>query len=285
MGSNIKGGFQELTKIHVSDIVEKTHIRADTVRAIVQKDFGQIHAVKARGFISILEREYNLDLDEWIHEYMDFKREESHGTTNQGYFVVAEQSDEEQKSKAKKWGISILVLVALVIIGYGLSTLSISATPSADSNTDIPLFEMNQTVDTNDSNDTNDTNSSLVSVVEANISEYNTTVNNQVPTVTDTAADGTVTPGKKIWIGLRNVSEKSFQSINGMEPFVLNSQKEYLLQAGHGFFTIQFAGKTYKPQTMHFTRLYISNGVIREVSKSEFEQMEKKAKNATTLRD
>jgi hypothetical protein len=286
MGSNTQGGFQELTKIQISDIVEKTHIRADIVRAIIQKDFGQIHAVKARGFISILEREYNLDLDEWIHEYMDFKRDESSASADQGYFVVANQSDDEQKSQAKSWGVSILAIAIVVIVGYGLTTLSTSMAPAADSNTDIPMFEMNQTMELNESNATNDNNESKIIAGENNGTENNaSSLIDQNISSSSSVQDGTVTPGKKIWIGLRNVSDKSFKSINGLEPFVLNGQKEYLLQAGHGEFTIQFNGKVYKPQTMHFTRVYICNGVVKEVSASEFDQMEKKAKSATSIRE
>ena len=70
-------GFEYLKTIPIETISEKTHIRINVIRDIMEKNFVAINNVKARGFITIIEKEFDVDLSEWINEYASFCNEKT----------------------------------------------------------------------------------------------------------------------------------------------------------------------------------------------------------------
>lgn len=62
-------GIEYLRKIGVEKIKEDTHLDTIKITDILEKRFDRLDYVRARGFINILEKEYHLDLSDWLAEY------------------------------------------------------------------------------------------------------------------------------------------------------------------------------------------------------------------------
>lgn len=61
--------LEYLKGIGIKEINKTTRLTTNKIDDILQKRFDKIESVRAKGFISILEREYGLDLSAWLKEY------------------------------------------------------------------------------------------------------------------------------------------------------------------------------------------------------------------------
>ena len=62
-------GLEKLREIGTHKIFERTHIAKKFVEDILNENFSSMNRVQFAGFLSILEREYNLDLHELSEAY------------------------------------------------------------------------------------------------------------------------------------------------------------------------------------------------------------------------
>jgi len=70
-------GFEKLKEIGAQKIHEKTHITKQHVQAVLHESFENINRVQFIGFISILEREYEIELDDLKAKGLAYFKEES----------------------------------------------------------------------------------------------------------------------------------------------------------------------------------------------------------------
>lgn len=61
--------LEKLREIGVREIAKATKISIAKLEDILQKRFKNIQRVRAQGFLNILEREYKVDLSDWLKEY------------------------------------------------------------------------------------------------------------------------------------------------------------------------------------------------------------------------
>lgn len=87
--------LEELKQIGVKDISKTTRLTINRIEDILNKRFEKIDRVRAQGFIHILEREYSVDLTEWLRLYGKFHNQEPLDTQD------APQT-EQQVQKAKQ---------------------------------------------------------------------------------------------------------------------------------------------------------------------------------------
>ncbi|RDU56358.1 hypothetical protein CQA49_01470 [Helicobacter sp. MIT 00-7814] len=66
-----------LSEVGLKEISKTTKLTTNKIDDILQKRFDKIDKIRAKGFIAILEREYNLNLSEWLKEYTIFLNKES----------------------------------------------------------------------------------------------------------------------------------------------------------------------------------------------------------------
>jgi hypothetical protein len=113
----------------VRNIVMDTHIDEKIIVSIIKYDFDKIPIVQAKGFIQILEREYKIDLSEWINEYNKYTID-NNIIPPESSFVLAK---DEQKS-SKKW---VVILIAVIVAAGAWFAISSSADKINDSNQSI----------------------------------------------------------------------------------------------------------------------------------------------------
>jgi len=93
------------------DISTKTKISENNINALLEGDFAKIKKVKTMGFISIIEREYNVNLSEFKKEALEFyaDNEEDNGISFQ--YDVPE--DSKEKSGLFRFIIILLIIYAV----------------------------------------------------------------------------------------------------------------------------------------------------------------------------
>jgi hypothetical protein len=90
-------------------ISQRTNISEENIGYLLNSDFGAIKRVKTLGFISILEREYKVDLDKLREEALAFYGE----TPEMGSVTLSLPIMEEKRGNSK-----LLWLLALLLLGY-----------------------------------------------------------------------------------------------------------------------------------------------------------------------
>ncbi|WP_294952627.1 hypothetical protein [Sulfurovum sp.] len=91
-------------------ISQKTKISEDNIEYLMNNDFGAIKKVKTLGFISILEREYHIDLSKLREDALAYYAEhDKNENVTLGLPIVV-----EEKSGRSKW----LWLLVAILLGY-----------------------------------------------------------------------------------------------------------------------------------------------------------------------
>lgn len=121
-----------LKKIGVKEINKTTKISVNKIEDILEKRFSNIQRVRVVGFLKILEREYKVDLSEWLKEYdesfiveVDISNESDssiveHPVSNL-YLDTQKQKDdliaERKKQIISKNRFYLLIIAVIVVIG------------------------------------------------------------------------------------------------------------------------------------------------------------------------
>ena len=145
----------KLKAIGLNEICKTTKLASSKIEDVLEKRFDKIDRVRAKGFIAILEREYNVDLRDWITLWQESqqedaksvsqvisKQDEEERTKRLAENVIKVQEKEKQKNKQKNyenqvlnlalssesakepdtesynWLYVILVLILLALMGY-----------------------------------------------------------------------------------------------------------------------------------------------------------------------
>ena len=114
-------GFNKLQELGSETIVAATHIPIAHVEKILNKEFEQFQKPQFFGFISILEREYKIDLSDLKQEFL-FARAEEEITEETGFDIAETSSKLLENRKAllqnKKviYGAAGSVVVLLLIV-------------------------------------------------------------------------------------------------------------------------------------------------------------------------
>jgi len=100
------------------DISSKTQISKNNIEALLEGDFSKITKVKTMGFISIIEREYGINLSEFKKEALEFysDKEEDNGISLQ--YDVPEETKE--KSGLFKF---IVILMIIYAVWYAFNNI------------------------------------------------------------------------------------------------------------------------------------------------------------------
>ena len=84
----------KLKAIGLNEICKTTKLASSKIEDVLEKRFDKIDRVRAKGFIAILEREYNVDLRDWITLWQESQQEDAKSVSQ----VISKQ-DEEERTK------------------------------------------------------------------------------------------------------------------------------------------------------------------------------------------
>jgi len=285
----MKKGLEELKNLDYELIVSKAHIMQSTLEHIINKRFENLNPVKAKGFVKILEREFDLDLSDWMQEFDAYYsiKEPEISTIDK---LNAEVLKGGKKSSSK---LALSIFVAAVVAGIGFFVYLQQKTLSEDANGSTSLQnEINETNASMAFNISFDANGSdMNGSKELNATEHNKSVtateaNTTKPIAAATAAQGSffVEPTKKVWIGIRYMDtnkSKWFETV-AEHRFDFNSSREQLVAFGHSQVKVVTGASTIESKAGGKIRYHYKNGKLKEIGEEEYNKLSGKTDTNST---
>lgn len=305
--------FEKLKSIGVQKIHEATHIPRVHVQAIFDENFEDMHSVQLAGFISILEREYSLNLSKLKNkskEYFESKKPVQKSKKSATLLIA---SKKKRKLTPVYIVLGVVVFVMFAIFNKPsdgeISKIDNSAIKSAqdsllvvadeknaskvDDNTTIsdqkplesatqqeimqnPVEPVAQLTKQEAVQDV--TPETIAKVVQEVTQEANKTA---VLEVAKEAAHGyplKIISKNKVWLGYIDLSDYKQNQKTVAGEFVLDSAKNWLLVLGHGFVEIEVGGVVKKFEKAQNIRFSYINSELKEIDAEEFKNLNKGVK-------
>lgn len=238
--------LEKLRELGAHKIYEQTHIARRFVQNILDENFSTMNKIQFAGFISILEREYSVDLHELIEIYNDkFNEEES----NEAPFVVSiQESNEKESNKALYVALPIAIL-AVVFFMYNFNTSS----PETKEPTALIVEEETSLV-----NIDSEFNNTTIAEAKVNLDHMDNATNPVQALTQEKVVEEVITiepihpskfevnPRSKLWIGIIDLETYERKQKLTSEAFDLDPEKEWLLVMGHGYVDFHVNGEEKK---------------------------------------
>ncbi len=292
--------LESLKKIGVEQICSDTHIASANLELLLSEEFSSFSYAQFRGFLSILEREYGLNLDEWRDKY-DGNRQESTETISNDPFA---NSVQHKKSEQKLVFILAAALITVVIVAGVAFTQFSSKEKMEINNTAINIAKRNiETVELEKSMKQDalvrESESRRFDEIKSEKNLQIVTDENRTEEVVDSedeqsiqntdsassAAQELETPDKpainlldniiihprtKMWIGMIDAKTLKRETKATRKPIRLDGTKEWLIITGHGQFDLECGEERERFAGSKGVMILYGYGVCDVITESEF---------------
>ena len=238
--------LEKLQQIGTQEISAKTHISIEEMRAILEERFDRFNRTKAVGFIKILEREYDVDLSEWMTA---FDEANTQNTDGEEIFVYA-KSDEGSTARV----VSILfiaVVVGAVAFFFWRSSTPPPVTTQSDPQTLVGEAKEAIAVAAQEE-------AQALAPVEVEAKE----VILQEPARMEFYVESEV----DLWVGsyYTQTAQRDGRIIQGR--FDLDKSQDQVITFGHGRFTLVYGEQRFSPDNDQLHRFRLRDGVLSQMS-------------------
>ncbi len=284
-----------LKTLDIHEIQSRTHISMSSLEAILNQSYDKLERIHFSGFISILEREYQVDLSDIRSEYAAFNPAPS--VQQPTVAVNTLRNDTPKKENQKGWLLLLLIIIGILAALFFVNKYILN-TQKFSLNSEVNNSEINAAKETMHNNAT----------VKPYLNKETDTVHTKqqenaavaVETKTPERVDGvevietqplaegeivsqtsgvsyndqvTIVPHKKVWIGLIELPSMKKKNIVTSRDVKIDDTKDWLIALGHAEVDIQqdsellnFKGS--KP--IYFIYEY---GTLRQIDKAEFKEL------------
>lgn len=273
--------LQRLKEIGIEKIREKTNLDAGKIEDILEKRFEKIAPVRAKGFIQVLEKTFELDLSSWLEEYYQSQKER-----------VEEKSEKRSEiSTTRNNALFWVACASLLVLGGGLlywiyvKSYDLKTTPKQDLQSQEAIVEEVVEVTPTQDSQTNQTlqnpqisqstqahqqeiQSEEVQVSQKAMEEYGESV---FPNIAfDEENILFITAESPLWVGIINLDTKR-RVAKIKKEFEIPLDKQLLINIARGGFSASLDDEekffsTYKPVYL----IHTINGGLKQISKEEF---------------
>ncbi|GEM_PF-760808 len=287
--------LEYLKTLNINDMHNTTHISIASLEAILSRSYDKLERIHFSGFISILEREYQVDLSDIRSEYAAFnpKPQVQHSTAN----VNAMRNDTPKKENQKGWLVLLLVIVG-VLAAFFFVNKYILNTQKFSFSSEVNNSEINAAKETMHNNATvkpymtKETKAvSSVATQKTPPPAVATTVLEQVDGVeviqTQPIAEGeiisqtsgvsyndqvTIIPHKKVWVGLIALPSMKKKNIVTSDEVKIDDTKDWLIALGHGEVDVQQDSELLNFKGAKPIYFIYEYGTLRQIDKAEFKE-------------
>jgi len=274
----MSSGIDKLKDIGAQKIHEQTHVPKGHIQAILHNSFEDLNKVQIIGFISILEREYKVDLNDTkdsANTYFNQLSSDSE-VENKEIFVAVR----EKKSNNNILYIGIILLVLGVALYF---TLKQSNTENAK--IDNTLIE---NVKEKVVKDEKSTKTSIILPQKAKtkevIEELNITKTKVEKTDKETIIKEEkkvlksleIIPKTKVWMGYIDIANNKHNQKVFKTPLEINGSKDWLLIFGHNQIDFKVDGKVKNIEKG--IRFSYIDGELKPITIKEFKKLNKGSK-------
>lgn len=274
-------GLERLKEIGAQKIHEKTHIAKEHVQQVLHETFDSINKIHFIGFISILEREYDVDLSDLKAKGLAYYKNTIVVPRNTNHAVF-------NPEKKKSGNVLLYILLTALLVGAFIYFELAPAMDESDSaqninNTTIEgaqkSIENITKVNVNDANDSNESNNSDVIVgnietakIEAPKTEvHKTEFQKEAKTLK-------IIPRKKVWVGYYDLKTNQKNQQSTENEIMLDANKSWLIAFGHGYVNIEVNSQIKEFASNQKTRFKYVDGKLSEISQEEFKLLSKDTK-------
>ena len=256
-------GYKALKEIGAQKIHEATHISKVHVEAVLHDSFDGMSKVQLFGFISILEREYAVDLSDLKNkaiEYFDENKED----------YDDKESVKALLSSKKKINLTLFYIAIVVVIFASFMLLNINSSQG----------EVSEVIKVDNSAiESAKNNLSTVVVVDTAKSEdINSSVAEEEPQKEKEIRSFKIIPNIEVWLGYIDLQTyKRHQKIFENE-FDLDPSKDWLLAFGHGHINIEINGVIKEYKIKKNVRFVYKNGELKQIDFEEFKSLNRGSK-------
>lgn len=262
--------FEDLQELGASVIHEQTHIARAKLEMVLNKAYGDLNRVQFMGFMSILEREYGIDLSHIRQEYDEFMQTHSDAVPSKSSVILQAQSRSRQK-----WILGGIVAIIVLIILGSMTQGQLSISPSDDiiklSSADVQIVDQNTDIAV-----IPETNTTVaVPAVEVNTSIAKQEQNVSASPMLSSDSVMNIKPIAKVWVGMMDMTTGVKTQKITKEPIVLDATKNTLYMFGHGRLEITTPDgkKTLKERNaVWFT---FENGKLKQITEAQFAEINK----------
>ncbi len=295
--------FEQLQKLGSKEITSATHIPLAHVELILNKEFEQFKKPQFFGFLSIIEREYKIDLSGLKQEYLFALAQEK--ISQEDNFDLAETSSKayekgksllENRKVVYAAGASVVVLLIIVLmsmidfssskeekieinntaIDKAKKNLNIEPVHAANvdemmQDNDIESAEFGQ--DEQEANSTKPKKAKTQSVKKAPTKKTTKKISRAEP-VSDMeptmALYFRIVPKGRLWLGIIDGETHRRRVETISEPLLLDAEKEWLIVTGYGHLDMDCGDTTHKFREDKKLLFLYENGICQIIDKEEF---------------
>lgn len=260
-------GLEKLQSVGAHKIFETTHIAKKYVEDILNEDFSSMTKIQFAGFISILEREYNVDLADLVLAYGIVPKEKEESKKEP--FSVTSADEKSAGGINKKLPIVVVLVIAVVLVmvlNFSNSTKQIKEVKALRQTTQVLSELNNTTIEQAKSNLSHLDNNSLENI-QGDAVEVEIIAVEPVHTT-----KFVVIPRSKLWIGIVDLDTFKRTQKLGSIPFELDADKEWLLVMGHGYVDFEVNEEEKKFNDKNKVWFAYENGTLSKVTRAEFKE-------------
>ncbi len=250
---NLDKNLQILKEVGVAEICKATKIASKNIHSILEKRYESLSRVHARGFIQILEREYEIDLSAWMKEFdkaCAFKEgvsEEQNQETDPeektknplkveiDYSI--NQANTSLSKKSSKWKPFVLVLGVVVIV-LAVVIIQNSSSLKEERGQESAIKSGTKKNSFNKANPTEENKPEPTPKLEEKPKEQDKQEKEAIKEDPNTIY---IIPKKDVWVEVIDLDEKknSFQKVFKKNYSLETKNHRLLLRFGHGHLSLK----------------------------------------------
>ncbi|NLK65926.1 MAG: hypothetical protein GX282_00400 [Campylobacteraceae bacterium] len=297
--NTIQNPLKKLEELGISEVAKATHIEAEYIKHIIDKNFDALKGRNIKAFIKIIEREYDLDLGSWVDEYRAHTMDNVEMEEEPKFKKIREERVYIKRDSALPKYIFILVLIIATgwaIVNFKLYDISKFF---QDSNKTALNYSTNSTMIEEAGDKLEKTGIEIIklepkeelnalerlALIDENLTDENLTLEDEnltieeekeeTPEMVVSSSDISMVPGDKIWVGMINLETGKKSTITTDKEFKFELDKEQLVLTGHGLFSINRGGELEKFNDKNPHRFHIKDGKVTQISYDEFLKLNK----------
>ncbi|MDA7817160.1 hypothetical protein N9A28_03100 [Sulfurimonas sp.] len=253
-------GFDKLKDIGAQKIHESTHISKKYIEDMLQENFEDMNKIQFLGFLSILERDYNVDLIALKNKAIDYFKtnDEVDGSTkNIKVFTATKKPEIFTK-------LNISIIIILIAIFFILNTESKKEVPEVIQVDNSAIQTAKKTIFTKESIETNSSvDNNITQALSDDIQESNITHSFKI------------LPKIEVWLGYIDLAtHERYQKIF-TDELELDPSKDWLLAFGHGHIIVETDNVQNEYTIKKNVRFSYIDSVLKEVTLEEFKALNK----------
>ncbi|PHS59076.1 MAG: hypothetical protein COB17_00645 [Sulfurimonas sp.] len=262
-------GHEVLKTIGAQKIHETTHISRLHVLAVIYESYDDMTKIQFLGFISILEREYDIKLDKLRQRGLDYFNDIAPEPELVNKFFITPK---------KKKNLTFIYIFLGLFIFVSASYLSLNFSSSKD----IKINQLDNTTIYNATQNINPIEEINITKISVDINksiklinlDINLTIENSIKNINKTFL---IKTNVDLWLGYMDLDtyKKYQKTVKKANDFSIDANKTWLLTFGHGYFTTNINGIDKKYSDKNTIRFIYKDGNMNKITYQEFQKLEK----------